>query len=381
MIVAHVITRFVRGGADENTLLTCNGQAALGHEVHLIYGDHHPDMVAAMDPRVRMHHLPSMVRAVRPWTDLRCLRALARLFRELRPDVVHTHESKAGVLGRFAAVRARVSVIVHGVHILPFVGVGQVTARIYLALEKAAARVTDAYVDVSAGMRDICLEHGLGRSENHFVVASGMDVARFRAAVPLPRNSIVPGRSFAAGCTIGLISGALEPRKRVAELIAALGASPPAGDWALLIAGAGPEADAIARTIATHGLQDRVFPLGFCGNLPELIATADVCLHVARNEGLPRVVVQYVLGGRPVVTSALPGIDRVVQDGVNGVLVPVITPQAAATVFARLVDACETRRAYADASRKADLSDWGADTMVTRIEQVYAWVADQKQTR
>ncbi|MFV1920941.1 glycosyltransferase, partial [Sphingomonas sp. MJ1 (PH-R8)] len=198
-------------------------------------------------------------------------------------------------------------------------------------------------------------------------------------AAPLSREAIVPGRSFSAVCTIGLISGALEPRKRVAELIAALGAAPPVGDWALLIAGAGPEAEAIARAIAAHGLQDRVFPLGFCANLPELIATADVCLHVARNEGLPRVVVQYVLGGRPVVTTALPGIERVVQDGVNGVLVSVATPEAVAPAFARLVADPDARLAFAAASRAADLSDWGADAMVARIEQVYAWAAQQKQ--
>jgi len=378
MRIVHVITRFIRGGADENTLLTCHGQAALGHEVHLVYGDYHSDMVAAAGPHIRMHHLPSLVRAVRPWADVQSLWALGQLFRTLRPDIVHTHESKAGVLGRLAAAQARVPIVVHGVHILPFVGVGPVAARIYLALEKAAARVTDAYVDVSEGMRDLCLAQGLGRPENHFVVASGMDVTRFRTAAPLPRDAIVQGRNFAADCTIGLVSGALEPRKRVAELVAALGAAPPPGNWALLIAGTGPEEPAIARIVAAHGLQDRVFPLGFCSNLPELIATSDICLHVACNEGLPRVVVQYVLGGKPVVTTALPGIERVVQDGVNGVLVPVAAPDAAVEVFTRLISAPEIRAAYSKASREADLSDWGADAMVTRIERVYASIAQQK---
>jgi glycosyltransferase involved in cell wall biosynthesis len=206
-----------------------------------------------------------------------------------------------------------------------------------------------------------------------------MNLTRFRNAVPLNRDAIIPGRRFSESCTIGLISGALEPRKRVTELIAALGAAPPEGNWALLIAGAGPEEEAIALKITTHSLQNHVFLMGFCPNMPELIASVDVCLHVAGNEGLPRVVVQYVLGGRPVISTALPGIERVVRHGVNGLLVPVSTPEMAVSAFARLAASPETRAAYAQESRMCDLADWGTDEMVAQIERVYAKTAERKQ--
>ncbi|MFN3353012.1 MAG: hypothetical protein ACK4Z5_05335, partial [Brevundimonas sp.] len=91
MRIAHVITRFIRGGADENTLLSCNAQAAAGDDVHLIHGcAFNPAMLARLDPRVTQHLAPSLRRAIHPLRDLRTTIALTALLRRIRPDVVHT---------------------------------------------------------------------------------------------------------------------------------------------------------------------------------------------------------------------------------------------------------------------------------------------------
>ncbi|MCW3837126.1 glycosyltransferase [Sphingomonas canadensis] len=372
MRIVHAITRFIRGGADENTLLTVNGQAAAGHDVHLIHGDYHETMIAAVDPRVTLHHEPSLVRAVRPVEDLRCLRAMTRYFREHRPDIVHTHESKAGAIGRAAAWRARVPTIVHTVHILPFIGVSAPVAAVYLGIEKLAARVTRAFIDVSPGMREACLERGIGTAANHRVIESGMDIDRFRAAAPLAE--------FAAeGVVTGLISGTLEPRKRVAELIEALVRSG-RSDWRLLIAGAGDEQERIAALVRAHGLEQRVLLLGFRPDLDRLIASADICIHAATNEGLPRVIVQYVLAGRPVVASHLVGIEYVVRDGANGLIVDGGDTDALASAFFALADDPARRAAMAEAARAIDLSRWDHREMVRAIEEVYAAAVGQGAT-
>lgn len=371
MRIVHVITRFIRGGADENTMLTCNGQVQRGHDVHLIMGDFHPEMRAALDPRVTVHHLTSLRRepTVR---DVQCLAQLVGTFRKIRPDVVHTHESKAGVLGRVAGRLGGVPLVVHGVHILPFIGVSRPVAMAYLGLEKLAARYTHAYVSVSDEMRNVCLANGLGTPDMHVVAPSGMDLGRFRHAAPIDRGAILPGIAVPEGRPIALLASALEPRKRVAELIAELGRSDRAVPWTLLISGEGHERDRIERTIDESGLGDRVHLLGFRSDLPNLLASCDFVVHAAANEGLPRVLVQAVLAGRPIASTALPGIERIVTADVSGLLSDVDSIPALAANFIRLASDADQRDRMARHARAQDLSDWDADTMVDRIEAVYA---------
>lgn len=365
--IVHIITRFIRGGADENTLFTCNGQAELGREVHLITGYYHPDMVAKLDSRIRWLYLPSLVRHPSV-DDVRCVFALTRLLRRIRPFIVHTHESKAGILGRLAARICKVPIVVHGVHILPFVNASPVKRALYLGLEKIVAPVTDGYVSVSEEMQRICIAAGLGAADRHSWVPSGMSTEQYRNAARIAPADILPS---ADGRTIGLIAGHLEKRKQISELITALGAYRDRHDWTLLVAGEGPEQAALAKQIADAGLNEHVILLGYRTDLPNLLASADVVLHAAGNEGLPRVVIQATLAGKPVVSPALPGIDKVVADGRNGLLNSIDDFETLARNFIALVNDPEKRRIMSNAARAVDLSPWTINTMVTRISEAY----------
>lgn len=376
MKIMHVITRFIRGGADENTLLTCNGQLARGHTVHLVVGqEHHPDMLAKLDKRVHLHILETLVRPVAPAQDVSCFWQLRGLMREITPDIVHTHESKAGILGRLAAAAAGVPTIIHGVHILPFVGVGRAKAALFLGLEKLASRWTHAYVDVSAGMRDICLHHGLGSTGNHVIAPSGMDTARFLQASVTDVSDVISDPRLlpehGQRPVLMLIAGALEPRKQVAELITALASLRDAGDWRLMIVGDGIQRAELEALVDRLGMADRIVFLGHRGDLENIIAVADLCVHAATNEGLPRVVVQYVLGGRPVIASQLAGMERLVVEGVNGHLVTAGDVGALAEAAVALGNDPARRDRYATASRRLDLSAWDVESMLDRIEEAY----------
>ena len=124
MRICHIITRLIIGGAQENTILTCEGLDGLGHEVHLIAGPQTgPEgslWSRAGEGEYHLHRLESLLRQVNPFHDSRCLLELVRLLKEIRPDIVHTHSSKAGILGRLAASRAGVPRVVHTIHGLPF---------------------------------------------------------------------------------------------------------------------------------------------------------------------------------------------------------------------------------------------------------------------
>src|SRR3954466_6134927 len=159
MRITHIITRLIIGGAQENTLLSCEGQHDRGHDVTLITGPAiGPEgslMERATSSGYRVIVLDEMRRAIRPWKDWRTYRKLISLLRELKPDVVHTHSSKAGIIGRWAAHRAEVRRVIHTIHGLAFTAsTKSIVNEAYKLLERWTAPITDRIVCVADAMRD-----------------------------------------------------------------------------------------------------------------------------------------------------------------------------------------------------------------------------------
>jgi glycosyltransferase involved in cell wall biosynthesis len=237
---------------------------------------------------------------------------------------VHTHQSKAGLIGRLAARAVPDAVVVHGIHIVPFDNVGPVRRRLYLAGERLAARNTDLFIGVSKAVGQSYVDHGIAPAERVHCVRSGMDLTRFQTA-GLPDDwrallGLAPGEPRPG---VVVMLAAFERRKRHVALLRALAA---AGDtlprFKLLFAGKGPEEARVRAEVAALGLQDRVV---FCGHRsdPEaLLALADLSVLTSEREGLPRVIVQSIAAGCPVLVNALPGVGEVVQDGRNGLIMP-----------------------------------------------------------
>ena len=374
MRIVHIITRFVSGGADENTALTCNRQAEMGHEVWLVHGAAFSERMLEMtDERVKVVPLPTLVREVDPLRDIRALGALAKIFRRIRPDIVHTHTSKAGIVGRMAALCVPSAKVIHGVHILPFTGERWPKRFLYVVLEKAAALRTDAFIDVSEGMRDLCLAYALGSEANHHVIFSGMDVEGFRHAAPA--DDLQALRTGEDEVLIGYVA-VLERRKRhrelVQSLIPVLRAHPHAH---LVLAGEGPERPVLESMISQAGLERQVHLCGFRNDIANAIAACDLCVFGSEREGLPRSLVQYALAGKPIVATHLPGIERIVREGENGYVVSEQDFAAFSQKVDNLVSDAARRDAFARASAALDLSEWDARTMVDRIQDVYAGVS------
>lgn len=372
--VVHVITRFVNGGADENTLLTCNQQAEAGHRVWLVHGDEFTErMTGLLDPRVDVVEVSSLTREVSLLRDMAALGSLVRLFRHIDPHVVHTHTSKAGIAGRLASLAVPRAKVVHGVHILPFTSEPFAKRMVYLGLEKLAALRTDAFIDVSEGMRDLCLDHSLGTHANHFVIRSGMDVERFRHAAPA--DDIVALRRATEGALVVGYVAVLERRKRHRELLQAmLPLLERHAGICLVMAGDGPERQGLEQIVAERDLSHRVRILGFREDVERVLAACDVCVFASQREGLPRSIVQYAIAGKPVVASWLPGIERVIRHEENGYVVPSDDFDGFAGKVEALVLDEKLRKTFSAASAAADLSDWNAGVMAERIEQVYRMV-------
>jgi glycosyltransferase involved in cell wall biosynthesis len=298
---------------------------------------------------------------------------LVRALHRLKPDIVHTHTSKAGILGRLAGRIARAKAVVHGVHILPFLNVRRFKRWVFVAVERLTAPLTDAFVSVSPKMQECCLAENLGTHALHKVVPSGMDVAQFRDAAAFDQAELARELGVEV-CPRQLVvmAAALEPRKRVAEFLPVfreVAAQCP--DAMLAVLGEGPDRERIMGQADELGLSDRVRLLGFRTDIERWLASAAVCALSSEREGLPRAVIQYVLAGRPVVVADLPGLDAVLHDGENGFVTSADNLTTMAAPIVRLLTTPRLSESFSAYSRTLDLSPWSIENMTAELERVY----------
>jgi glycosyltransferase involved in cell wall biosynthesis len=379
--IAHVITRLINGGADENTVISCNQAVGAGHHVVLVHGAQtRPEILATVDDRVKIVELPSLVRPIAPLGDMKALGDLVRTFQRLRPDVVHTHTSKAGILGRLAARAASVPVVVHGVHIVPFVNVGHLESFTYLKAERAVQGLTDAFIDVSRGLRDLFVNAGIGAPDRHHVVESGFDLSRFRTAIqPEDWRDLLRLEPDDPRPPVVLMLAVFEPRKRHLELVERLPrivARFPRIRFVL--AGDGTLRDGVGARVRALGIERNVVLTGFHPHPEQLIALADICLLASAREGLPRVLMQYLAGGKPVIATDLPCIGEVLRHDVNGLVARSDDLDGLADAVVALLDDPARRSRLARGAGTTELAEWDMARMGERLEAVYADVIRER---
>ncbi len=374
MRVVHIITCLLNGGSEENTIATCNAQADRGHEVWLLYGqDVDEARKATISEKIQVKQIPDLVRNVDPLRDIKALIEIGIEIRKIKPEVLHTHASKAGIIGRLAALKSGIPIVLHGVHILPFVNVSRGKRFFYLALEKLVAQRTDAYICVSRGMKIANLRAGLGTAENNFVVYSGMDVERFKSASPIkPRPE---GR-------ILTMVASLEPRKRHVEFIEVFARLVRRhSDLNLYVIGQGECETEIKDKVKEIGIDSKVHFEGFKTNVEQYIAAADVCVLASKREGLPRAAVQYVAAGKPVVLTALAGLEEIVRDGVNGIIIRSEKVADMEVALNNLLRNETMLKEMAENSLQFDVSSWSLDLMEPKIEAIICDQAKIKNIR
>jgi glycosyltransferase involved in cell wall biosynthesis len=311
MRILHMLTRFLDGGAERNTLDFMHWQVAAGHSVELAVGAASTeDGIPGWLPVHRVRHL---VRRPDPFADIRAFREIGVLLRKGRFDVVHTHQAKAGILGREAARDLPVTRI-HSIHGPSFVQAnGALAAPVFLRAERHAARHTKAWISVGLEVRDLQLAAGIGRLEQYWVIRSPIDVDRFLRLRDLgePERAALRQRlriSSTARVILGI--GALDPRKRpiqLTEWVAPLLRR----DAVLVLVGDGPlEAELRARAAAL-GIADHVVLPGRTDRTDEYFAVADVFAHASVNEGVSQVILQALAAGVPVVATDVCGLREV----------------------------------------------------------------------
>lgn len=381
--VVHVITRMLRGGTEENTLLCCRAQAAEGSAVAIAHGrDIVDSYVSAPEPDVDLVAIPSLIHPISPLADLRALRELTAAFKRLAPDVVHTHQSKAGIVGRIAGRRSGAKAIVHTVHIIPFTNVSPLKKLLYVLVEKFAARYCDAMIFVSEGARSEYARLNIGRSCEAHVIPSGMEIGRFRNhSGELQSEDARRIASAHADKLKILYLSSFEERKRHAPLVAALAdMADRLNDCHIMFAGEGRTKDSVRAQVSDLGLNQHISILDHTTVPEDLIAISDLCLYASEREGLPRAVIQYIASGKPVVVADLPGIGEIVTDGINGVVTPAHDMAALTGTVRRLGDDRQELARLATGARETDTRRWDANVMTTEVAAIYREILNRHGT-
>jgi glycosyltransferase involved in cell wall biosynthesis len=332
-----LITLAEAGGAQTSVSLLLPG---LTDEFEVTVAAHGsgPLRDAARAAGVPFVHLEHMRRAIRPWQDALALLELVRLCRRLRPDIVHAHSSKAGALGRLAAAFARVPVRIFTVHGWSFAAYGGLPGRLYLWAERRLRRLTTTVVCVAAASRDVGVTARACDAERTLVIHNAVDANAFAAPTPL-------------GGTPRIVSiGRFAFPKDFATLVEALTATQ--ADYRAAFVGAGPLLKEVEATILERGLAERIDLLGNRGDVPAVLACADVFVLSSCSEGFPVSILEAMAAGLPVVATNVGGVNESVVDGETGLLVPPGDPGSLAAALDRLLTDSALRVRLGAAGRK-----------------------------
>jgi glycosyltransferase involved in cell wall biosynthesis len=310
MRILYVITRGDEiGGAQVHVRDLASAMRAAGHEVTVLAGMAGALFDQLADRQVPFRHVSDLVRPIVPHRDLSALRQLKALFRELRPDLVSTHSSKAGWLGRLAARQLRIPVIftAHGWAFTE--GVPRVQRRFYALAERLMSPLAERIITVSEYDRTLALANG---------IAGANKITRIHNGVHRCNGSVRPSSPTAVRI---VMIGRFSQQKDHAGLLPAL-ARLSRLDWTLDLVGDGPlQAQAIALA-GSLGIGNRVRFLGARDDVCELLHAADVSVLISNWEGFPRSILEAMSIGLPVVASDVGGVSEAVREGVTGFLVP-----------------------------------------------------------
>lgn len=376
--IMRVITRLNIGGPARQALMLHRVLEERGMRCELISGPPQREEGAFPAPTDRYTLLDSLRRETDFLSDARAIQALTRLMRSHQPDLVHTHTTTAGGLGRIAARRAKVPVTVHTFHghVLSGYLSGPQT-RALTAAERALAKRTDALISVSARVRDELLALGIGRPEQWRVVPLGLELDDLLAG-PADRGASRAALGLpAGGAVVGIVGrlAAIKDHETFLEMAARLATGRP--DVSFVVAGDGSLRESL-ETRARQLLGDRVRFLGWVTDLPVLYGALDVAVLTSRNEGTPVALIEAGAAARPVVATDVGGVAEVVLDGKTGYVVPPGDPEVLAARVGLLLDDAGTARSLGLAGRNWVRSRFGSGRLVEDLVALYGELLESR---
>ncbi len=375
----------ILGGAQENTLITCKLLAERGHDVTLITGPATgPEgelFEQARGAAYKVVTIDRMMRAIHPFNDAISYAQIRKHLEELKPDVVHTHSAKGGILGRFAGWSLKDKwaenkpVVVHTIHGLAFHPYqSSLLNRFYIAIEKSAAKRTDAFISVADAMTEQALAAGVGRREQFCTAYSAIEEGDFLADIAAEQRVAFRQKHGISEDAIVLVTIArlfmLKGHDYIIESAKTLGQKFPNAVWVFV--GDGNLSDNYRAEVARYGLSERIKFTGLLppSEIPLAIQSSDILVHCSLREGLARALPQGMLCGKPVVSFDVDGAKEVVNENTGRLIRPKDVEQLT-QACAELIKNEELRKNLGRNGRESVKDKFAPATMVDIIEEVY----------
>ncbi len=379
-----MITRLVVGGAQTNTVYTAKKLNRDRYEVAVLSGPSEDvgggELVSEVKQAgIPFTEIPELITPVHPYKDLITLIKLYLFFRKYSFDIVHTHGSKAGILGRWAARAVGVPVVVHTVHGWSFNDfLPRLKKGVFLILERLAAPFTDKFIVVTNLDIQKGLQEAIGKADDYVTIRSGIDVHRFmdvQVDVRDKKKELGIREDWPVVCMVGRLSEQKAPQEFVK---ACHFVAQHHSQVSFLLIGDGPlrpQVESLAREL---GIAEQFVITGIRDDVHEILPVADVLALSSLWEGLPRIIPEGMAAGKPLVVTAVDGSKEGIVEGVTGFLVP---PRESKRMAERIVQLLEDRalaKRMGDEGRRRVYPEFCVDHMVRRIEQVYEELLEEK---
>lgn len=378
--VLHIHTLPVISGSGIHTLITIKGLNKSRYEVEFACAPGGSLIEEVKKERIKFQPINHFVQEINIFKDFRALMELIHLLKREKYDIIHTHNSKAGFLGRLAAKIVGIPIIVHTIHGFAFHEYERPPRRIlFILLERLAARFSDKLVTVSEPLKEWGLRLNIGKPNKYVTIHDGIEVEKFKVNINIDEEKKELGirpEEKVIGVVAKLWGGKghetiLEAAPRVIKEIP---------NVKFLFVGEGYLRNRLEARVRELSLSDHVIFTGFRTDIPEITATFNIALLVSLFEGMGRVLLEAMVSGKPVIAAKVGGIVDVVRDGETGILIPPRDADALAKAIITILKDKRLAQKMGEAGKRRIDERFTAKTMVERISQIYEELIEKKLT-
>lgn len=374
--ILHTTTRLVRGGGVENNIFHTIDQLKEEYEFILSCGADMQENPFASDPRIRIIICKSLINKIHPWHDFKAVWFYYRLIKKEKIDIIHTHETKASFITKFAAWLAGCPYIIYGLHGVTFNDpMSKLKRRFYIFLEKITIGVSDFIVAVSYDVMKHYHANNIGKKIPYTVVRSGIDMKKFFAHTHVSadekealKKRLNIGPATRVICNVGRFSFSKAQRYTI-QCFARLKKDFP--DSKLILIGEGELLEECRQLAQRLGVGDDVVFEAYKKNVPLYLSISDLFIFTSLREGLPRVIVEAALMKVPVAAFEVEGIREVIEDGQSGIIVKQYDEEALYAGAKKILADPSLAREFVQRAFSHTEHEWDAEKMAVDLRRVY----------
>jgi len=333
-----------------------------GHTVIVVTGEDGALVKQLKGYGIEVNIITSLVRQISPLNDLKAIFKLRKFIKNVRPDILSLHSSKAGIIGRLASVLLGIPVVftAHGWSFAE--GINNNQRKLYALIEKILAPLLDKVITVSHQDKKLAIEMGVLGAEKQIVVHNG---------IPTLSDSSISGQMCKHEEKVRIVCVArFSEQKDHGTLLRALNLLPQV-NWELVLIGKGPLMENVRNLALTLGVEDKVSFLGERNDVEEILSSSDIFVLPSNWEGLPLSILEAMRAGLPVIATDVGGVSEIITNDINGYLVPKKNIDILQNRLSQLLSSADLRSRLGENGKKTFEENFSFEEMYHKTLCVY----------